>query len=229
MKISVTKLLFGLAAIAYGALYLLKAASILPDITFNGWWTLFLIIPCLSSVIVKGIKFLNLAGLTLGCWLLLKYQGIISEKVSDAILVAAILILLGLFLIFGSKIQQIKWLNDIRKRSSDSNDRPEYLAIFSQVNTKNNSLSFGGGELSSIFGKLSVDLSDARPSGDIIIEVSAIFGGVEIILPPGVRVETKGLPILGGCTNFSPKETDSSLPLIKIEYTAVFGGIEIRS
>src|SRR6185312_14160845 len=50
-----------------------------------------------------------------------------------------------------------------------------------------------------IFGGGQLDLREARfPTGVIDLEVKAVFGGVQIIVPPGLAVEVSGTAIMGG-------------------------------
>ncbi len=87
---------------------------------------------------------------------------------------------------------------------------------------------FLGGVYTAIFGGLTVNLVNARISGNVSIDVSAVFGGVEIILPQGVRVVTHVIPVLGGSECKYPSSTDPAAPTVTINGTVTFGGVEIK-
>jgi hypothetical protein len=56
---------------------------------------------------------------------------------------------------------------------------------------------------------------------------TAIFGGVEILVPRGWRVTTAGTPILGGIDNKTAGEAAEG-PEFRIDALAVFGGADIK-
>lgn len=73
------------------------------------------------------------------------------------------------------------------------------------------------------------DLREARfASGVTEIEVIAVMGGVEIILPEGIRVEVVGAAVLGGFEHKAgtPVE-DPGAPVVRISGLAVAGGVDV--
>ncbi len=80
------------------------------------------------------------------------------------------------------------------------------------------------------FGGAQLDLREARfPTGVIDLEVRAVFGGVQIIVPPGLAVEVHGTAIMGGFQNVNraPAHPDPDAPLLRIHGLAFMGGVEI--
>jgi hypothetical protein len=80
---------------------------------------------------------------------------------------------------------------------------------------------FGGGQL---------DLREARfPTGVIDLEVKAVFGGVQILVPPGLAVEVQGSAIMGGFQNVNraPAHPDPDAPLLRVRGLAIMGGVDI--
>jgi hypothetical protein len=80
------------------------------------------------------------------------------------------------------------------------------------------------------FGGALLDLREARfPTGVIDLEVRAVFGGVQIIVPPGLAVEVQGTAIMGGFQNVNraPAHPDPEAPLLRIRGLAFMGGVEI--
>jgi hypothetical protein len=62
------------------------------------------------------------------------------------------------------------------------------------------------------------------------ITVVAIMGGVEVIVPPGVRVEMHGVPIMGGWSNHVREEgLPPDAPQVHIRGVALMGGVEVRT
>ncbi|MBA3919951.1 MAG: hypothetical protein C0516_15410 [Gemmatimonas sp.] len=79
----------------------------------------------------------------------------------------------------------------------------------------------GGGEL---------DLSKARfGRGVTRIDVTAFMGGVDLILPEGVRVEVVGTAFLGGVEHDAGRmQPLDDAPVVRIDGTAVMGGLDIK-
>jgi hypothetical protein len=75
-----------------------------------------------------------------------------------------------------------------------------------------------------------VDLRDALfPDGVVEVEVKAVFGGVQIIVPPTLAVECHGTAILGGFESLNrvPANPDPSSPLLRVRGRVLFGGVQI--
>lgn len=66
------------------------------SIFFDGWWTLFIIVPCLIGLLEHKSRGSNLVGMLFGVMLLLWRQGWISGSYIPAIFVAMIFILIGI-------------------------------------------------------------------------------------------------------------------------------------
>ena len=70
-------LFFGFILIGLGVLILLDRLNLLSiNIFFDGWWTLFLIIPAIYLMYKNGIQTGNVAMLFIGAFFLLDEQGI---------------------------------------------------------------------------------------------------------------------------------------------------------
>ena len=66
------------------------------EIFFYGWWTLFIIIPCLVNMFESGIKRSNTIGVTVGGLLLLSSWQIIKED----LVIPILLVVIGMTLLF---------------------------------------------------------------------------------------------------------------------------------
>lgn len=81
-----------------------------------------------------------------------------------------------------------------------------------------------------LMGGASIDLREARfPRGVIDLEVKAFFGGVQILVPPGLAVEVHGTAVMGGFQNVNraPPTPDPDAPLLRVRGIAVMGGVDI--
>jgi hypothetical protein len=82
-----------------------------------------------------------------------------------------------------------------------------------------------------LLGSVELDLTQARVGpGTSRIELVAALGSVTIIVPPDLRVECEGEPLLGSF-EYKAEATPTTAPdapLLRITGTAVLGSIEIR-
>lgn len=89
----VSLLLWGIVLIALGLLFALNALDILSvNLFFDGWWTLFIIIPCAVSLFTSRDKTGNIVGILIGVFLLLCCQGILRFSILWKLLVPAIIV-----------------------------------------------------------------------------------------------------------------------------------------
>jgi len=80
-------------------------------------------------------------------------------------------------------------------------------------------------------GGIGLDLRDAKLTAPVTdIWVFALMGGVEIIIPPDVRLESDGFAIMGGFEDQlkEPASHDPNAPVIRVHGLAIMGGVEAR-
>ena len=83
-----------------------------------------------------------------------------------------------------------------------------------------------------MFGGVTLDLREARPSTEgATLSVTALFGGVDVIVPRGWRVKLQGTPIFGGYEDKTegdgPPGPES--PQLTIDVLVLFGGLEVKN
>ena len=101
MNNKITNTLWGLVLVAVGLILGLNALEITNiDLFFDGWWTLFIIVPCFIGLFRDSNKTFNLIGCGVGVFLLLACQELIDFEILMKLMVPAILIVLGLAFIF---------------------------------------------------------------------------------------------------------------------------------
>lgn len=109
--------------------------------------------------------------------------------------------------------------------------RVESHCLFSGTELNIVSQSFEGGEVSAIFGGAEIDLSCAKlHENKAVMTVSAIFGGIEIIVPKNIKVHIEGFPIFGSISNNTKPDNDlDNEQHLYLNITAKFGGVEIKN
>jgi hypothetical protein len=80
-----------------------------------------------------------------------------------------------------------------------------------------------------VFGGSTIDLRKAIvPAEGMTISCICAFGGVDVVAPRGMRVQTRGMGIFGGFDRADNEPDDPGAPTITIEGIAVFGGVSVK-
>ena len=198
------------------------------NIFFNGWWTLFIIVPCFIGLFKEKSKTGNIIGLLIGVVLLLCAQGVLNFSTIWKLILPAILIIIGISFIFKDTFDK-KVSQKIKELNKNKANSEEYCATFSEQNVKFDGEKFNGTDLTAVFGSVKCDLKNAIIENDVIINASSIFGGTEIIVPENANVKVKSSSIFGGVDEKRKnQEQNNSGYTIYINATCLFGGVEIR-
>lgn len=221
-----TRICLGLILVLAGVDY---AGSVLGlwrfDLFFDGWWTLFLIVPCLFSILDRGFEAGNLLGLVIGVALLLSAQGFVSMRTFIHLALPLALICIGLGLLI-----RPRYGRDLPKIEGNGNmeNAPDICALFGTQNRRITNTITGGANLTAVFGSLTIDLRDAQLTTDILVQTTAVFGTVTLLLPQGTPVRTQGFSLFGGMQNHMPDQGRDDLPAVFVSGTNVFGSTEVK-
>ena len=72
------------------------------------------------------------------------------------------------------------------------------------------------------------DLRNIKIKNDIVINSTAIFGGIDIIVPDDIKVVIKSTSIFGGSENKKVNKKEDSKYTIYVNCNCIFGGVEIK-
>ena len=218
-------ILWGLAIIAVGVLWGLNSTGILRfNLLFDGWWTLFIIVPSVIGLLTDKNKTFSLITLIIGCILLASQYA--DMKLVKALIFPAILIVIGIGILVNN-ISARKQSDEFVQPAPGSTGYEEYSATFAQQNLHFTD-EFRGGKFSAVFGSIKVDLRQAVIRENVNVTVNATFGGVEIFVPSYVKVISKSNSIVGGTTDKPNKNLPADAPTIFVNAQNVFGGTEIK-
>lgn len=224
----VSNILWGIVLIGIGLIIGGNALGITNiNIFFDGWWTLFIIIPCFIELFRDKDKIGNLIGLFIGVALLLACQGILDFNLIWKLLLPAILIAIGISMIFKDAIGG-KVSSEIKKLNEKRNGENQYCATFSGQNVNFDGQNFTGADLTAVFGGVKCDLRNAIINSDVVINASSTFGGIEIYVPANVKLKIKSTPLFGGISNKANINPEENSHTIYINGTTIFGGVEIK-
>lgn len=225
-------ILWGVLLIILGLIFGGNALGITNiDIFFDGWWTLFIIVPCFIGLFNESEKTGNVIGLLIGISLLLVCRDLLDFDLLIKLLVPVILVILGISIIFKDVIQgkvknEIK--KEIQKISEKHKQNEEYCSTFSGQDIRFDGEVFKGAELTAVFGGINCDLTKAIIEEDVVINATAVFGGVDILVPNNVKVKIKSSSIFGGVSNKKVHSEEQDAKIIYVNAICLFGGVDIK-
>ena len=222
---NLNKILWGIALIIIGIILginMLGIANI--NIFFDGWWTLFIIVPSFIGLFSKDSKLGNIIALIFGISLLLVSQNIISFNLIAKMIIPFILIIVGFSLVFN----EITKKNITEKvKEKDINKLENIIATFSEQKVNKSSEQFEGANIDVVFGGVTLDLTLANIEEVSIIKASSIFGGIKILVPEDVNVKVKSTLVFGDVDN-KIKNNKTNKKVIYIDLFCMFGGVDIK-
>lgn len=107
--------------------------------------------------------------------------------------------------------------------------REKHLSMFAWRTANIKPVNGNAGRFTSVFGANRI-IIDSLPAGRTVLNVNAIFGLVEIVIPKNVKITNKAATVFAGI--FTPNEInkkDKALPELYITGKAVFGNITVKT
>jgi hypothetical protein len=103
------------------------------------------------------------------------------------------------------------------------------VAIFGGAERKGRWLVEPHTNVFTLFGGAELDFREAVLSQrEVTINITCIFGGVDIKVPPGVRVVDSGMAIFGGRSIAGGDPEDPNAPVIRLTGFTLFGGVDVK-
>src|ERR687885_2175351 len=80
-----------------------------------------------------------------------------------------------------------------------------------------------------VFGGVEIDLREAElPPRELHLSAWAFFGGVDVTVPEGMRVEATGFALFGGRDIRGGESADPTAPVLRVHAVTVFGGVNVK-
>ena len=214
--------LWGLVFILVGLVLGVNALGIADiNIFFDGWWTLFIIVPAFINIFKDDDKESSFIWLILGLVLLLACNDYISFDLVWKLAIPFILVLIGISIMFKDKVE--KEVKEKIKNSKDE-DRDTICATFQEKIVKADE-KYEPVSLEAVFGSIKYDLRETEIKKDVVIKTSAVFGSIRIIAPKGVAVKVNSSGVFKDTINkVKNKEAKTT---IYVDASTVFGSVVV--
>ena len=218
------QLLLGLIVIAVGVLFTLDNLGLVDAYRYLRYWPVALIL--LDAVKVwqsrgGGGVFGGLLLIVGGSWLLLERLHIVRVDIFE--LWPILLVLFGASLVW-------RGLRGGRARAgADSHSTVSAFAVLGGVHRGTNSRGFRGADLTAVLGGCEIDLRQAAIDGEAVIDVFAMWGGIEIKVPEDWTVASRVVPILGGFEDKTRPQRGAATHRLLIRGFAIMGGVEVKN
>lgn len=130
--------------------------------------------------------------------------------------------------------------NDTSKANTGTNtnwddvskeDYIDSVAVFGSIRKVVVSKNFKGGEATSFFGGTELYLNQSDINGTVVLELTQVFGGAKLIVPPTWNIKSEVTAVFGGVDDKRMVQSNMVDPnkVLILKGTSVFGGLEIHN
>jgi len=222
-----SRIVFGAILVLVGVLLLFSQMGVFDFGDFMSvFWPLILIVVGLWQWAIRRFRpsFWPLLLIIAGVFLLALRLGLLDGR-GLGVMIGIVMIAFGIWLV----MRKARPSTDYAISDADAID---HWVIFGGVEETITSQRFTGGNATVVFGGADIDLRKAAlADGDVTLNLSAIFGGIEIKVPENWQILVDGTAILGGVedkTGAGAADSSEGQPRLHVRAVAIFGGVEVK-
>ncbi|HXS82455.1 MAG TPA: DUF5668 domain-containing protein [Methylomirabilota bacterium] len=220
------RLVFGLVLVACGLMWTLQNLGVPGVDEFLRWWPAALVVYGLVRLTgLDGTRRVASGAIVtlIGAWLLGREFGIIHISIFR--LWPVWMVVVGSVLVWRSMRGP-----GIEHDSSDRTSYPRPFAFMGGNARKVDSQELVGLEATAVMGGVEADLTGARARGrEVVAEVFAWWGGIELIVPENWQVVSEVTPVMGGVEDSTRFAGGESAATLVVRGLVVMGGVEIKN
>ena len=227
-----SRIIAGIAFLAFGIVWALELTGII-NISLEGWWTVFIIIPCLAALSTSKHKSGPLIGLGVGILLLLATRDIILWADIWKYIVCLVAVIWGLSLIFGHKTgcctkNACHTVEELKQINQDGRQIRQINVSFGKQHYEFAGQRFEGANVQTSFGFTALDLHNADILDGAVVDIDCSFGGMEIRVDKNVCVKTAVESSFAGVESHCDAQPVEGSKTLYVKGHCSFGGIEIK-
>ncbi|MBP5677795.1 MAG: hypothetical protein J6W88_04790 [Bacteroidales bacterium] len=228
-----TKVICGIVLLALGIGGALGLMGVI-EIDFQGWWTLFVIVPSFVSLFSNKNKAGAVFGLGTGVLLLLATRDVILWSDLWKYIICLLAVIWGFSLIFcrrngcrvvkadGHAVEEMKLINQ------DGRQIHKINVSFGRQQYGFSGQRFEGADVQTSFGFTALDLRNADLLDGAVVKVECSFGGMEIRVDRDVCVKSAVDSSFGNVENKCDVQSAAGVKTLYVNGNCSFGGIEIK-
>ena len=191
------QVMLGFLIIVVGVLFTLDNLEIIDARDYIQYWPAGLVavgLVKLRHAVRTGQGWVGgLAFTVVGLWMLI--AKIVYFTINASTLMPMILVFLGGYMVW-------RGFGGTRRTAAASDGQSQFsaFAVMGGISRRSNSQNFQGADLTAIMGGCEIDLRQASiaPGTEAVIDVFAIWGGIELKVPEDWTVVPRVLPLMGG-------------------------------
>ena len=211
----------GLALVAVGVVFLLGEVGVVdaPGALVGSWWPLvFVAIGVALAVEQRRLGTGPLVFLVLGVVLLAATTDVVA--LDARIVWPVVLIAVGAWLLVRPGSRRSQEVEDARISAT---------AMFEDRAVRAAAVELEQVSLTSVFGDVDLDLRDAKPSEDMTVDVTVLFGDVDVTVPADWRVVLAASSVFADVEHRPPPHpAEADAPLLRVRGFSIFGDVTVR-
>jgi hypothetical protein len=227
-------MVFGFVFMALGALWTLDNLGLVESDAIVRWWPVALIALGVARLMgmgrQQGRSFWGILAVVAGSWILAENLDLLHVSLWQ--MWPLVLVFIGVSMLVGAGRFTLgtRMRRGARADYAEDNESLSSFAVWGHVVRKVMSQQFRGGEASAVMGGIDLDLRGAKPVAEgAVLEVLAIWGGIDLVVPSTWRVINQATVVMGAVedkTRIPP--TDATDTLI-LRGMVMMGGVEIKN
>lgn len=223
------RVLFGLAVIGVGLLVLLDNLRLFDVALMRTFWPLAFVLWGLARLVWpvhRGSGVLGVAFIAVGVVLTAQNLGYVNVRWRDWWPV--FIIFIGVSIVMRGVLPRTPPQAVTSDMTLEHGEQVDIQASFSAVSQRNDSTSFKGGRITSTFGGVELDLTQAKMAGpEARLDISARFSGIDLRVPRDWIVVVELAATFGGVEDKTlPPMTPG--PRLILTGEVMFGGVDIK-
>lgn len=220
------RLVVGVIVLALGLLFTLANLGVIDAEEWLPYWPVLLIVLGVARIL-QGVTGAGRGGgvILAAVGVLLLLQNLEVTHLRFHQVAPIFLILLGGWIVWGAAASRSG-----RRIGVDSSSTVWNLAVMAGIERKYNTKDLRRGDVVAIMGGCEIDLSDASISaGEAVIDVFAMWGGIDIIVPPDWTVVSRVIPLMGGYEDSRRSQGADPTKTLVVKGMAIMGGVEVKN
>lgn len=231
----------GIILILVGAVILMKRVGVFIPSWLYDWSAIIVLVGIISGIKVRfrGVSWI----IMIAVGLFFMSDELIKDVEIRRFLWPSLIIGIGILFIFRPKVSSLSQdpLFNLRPKNKPDNenefppsseDRIDSTSVFGEVKKTVTSKNFKGGEVVCFMGGSQINLTQADIQGPVFLEVTIVFGGAKLVVPPNWEIRSETVAVFAGIEdkrNLLPGSKFDPDKVLILSGTSVFGGIEIKS